>query len=75
MHPGSQGKTKHRVSLKMPNQTNISIDGIRYSISFRSFNTGPTVATEVQAAVETSYINDKIDTTIIFGSSIPKRLN
>ena len=75
MHPGSQAKTKHRVFPKKPNQTNISIDGIRYSISFRSFNAGPTVATGVQAAVETSDINDKIDTTIIFGSSIPKRLD
>ena len=65
----------HRVFPKKPNQTNISINGIRYSISFRSFNAGPTVATGVQAAVETSDINDKIDTTIIFGSSIPKRLD
>ena len=68
MHPGSQARTKHRV---LPKRTSDSLSsGVRYSVSFRNIISNDTANILTQDEGEA-----KTDTTLIFGSSIPKKLD
>ena len=66
MQPGSQASTKHKV---MPNNNNNTASSIRYSISFRGII--PSYDSSSLKQDESSIT----ETTLIFGSSISKRLD
>ena len=64
MHPGSQSITKHRI---LPVDANSGTPGLRYSISFRH------ITPDKLPAQQNS--SPQRDTTLIFGSSTPKKLD